>query len=547
MKALKTFFILSLIALLIPIKGAGQEPHPKESDLFLFLIYPFVDCVEHLDNGDLVAHFGYVNATYFEFNIPAGGSFLFANKLSGTGVSFNEGQPEIFMPGTHHDVFSVIFGNGEGKGVVNWHLGWDVAQAHWKQLAVCEAQDPVPTKKITPVLECVDHNGGDSYTAHFGYYNDNDVEVDLPVGDDNAFIGLDGQDAGQPETFLVGRAYDAFQVDFNGQEIVWTLKGPDGNRRTATASDNPAQACNPPEEDDDADDDGIVDDNDAYPNDSTRAYDNYWPGEGDYGSLAFEDNWPGKGDYDFNDIVIDYNFHTVTDGDNMIAEMYATFELKASGAFFHNAFGFEIIGVPPAAVSSVEGTFVDELFTISGNGTEAEQEWATIILFDDAFEHLEQPGSGVGVNTEPDAPYVEPVTFDVVIRFKSNGAFPEGGPVDYGTFNESTFNPFIVADQERGKEIHLPDYPPTSKVNEGYLGNGDDDSDPETSRYYKTSQNLPWAINIYDVFAYPVEKVEIIDAHLKFAPWAQSSGEQFEDWYEDNPGYRNDENIYQIP
>ncbi|HKK11086.1 MAG TPA: DUF4842 domain-containing protein, partial [Bacteroidales bacterium] len=63
----------------------------------------------------------------------------------------------------------------------------------------------------------------------------------------------------------------------------------------------------------------------------------------------------------------------------------------------------------------------------------------------------------------------------------------------------------------------------------------------------KTSQNLPWAINIYDVFAYPIEKTEIIDAHLKFAPWAQSSGEEFDDWYENNPGYRNDENIYPVP
>ncbi len=547
MKAKKIYLVIAFLALLIPYRSVAQENPPKGSESMIVFIYPFVDCVEHLDNGDLVAHFGYVNTFFMEISIPAGGSWFFDNKLTGTGVSFDEGQPEVFLPGTHHNAFSVTFGNGKGKGVVNWHLGFEVAQAHWKHSAPCETQDPEPTEKITPVLECVDHNDDGTFTAHFGYYNANDVEVDIPVGDNNAFIGLDAQNAGQPETFLVGRAYDAFQVDFDGQNIVWSLKGPDGNRRTATASDNPAQACNPPEEDNDADDDGLQDDNDAYPNDSTRAYDNYWPGEGEFGTLAFEDNWPGKGDYDFNDIVIDYNFHTVTDVDNMISEMYASFELKASGAYFHNAFGFEITGVPPGAISSVEGTFVDELFTISGNGTEADQEWATIILFDDAFEHLEHPGSGVGVNTSPDAPYVEPVTFNVVIRFKADGEFPEGGPVDYGTLNESTFNPFIVADQERGKEIHLPDYPPTSKVEQGYLGAGDDDSNPETSRYYKTEQNLPWAINIYSDFAYPIEKVEIIDAHLKFAPWAQSSGEEFEDWYEDKPGYRNDENIYQVP
>ena len=527
----------------------AQEKNVQGTNMLVFdPVIPFVDCIEHLDNGMMVAHFGYVNTTAVELTVTPGpgGFFGISNKFTGTGVGFDEGQPSVFYPGTHHDVVQVTFGNGNGKGVVNWHLFWAAAQAHWKHSETCEPAPEEPTEKVSPVLECVDHNNDGTYTAHFGYYNANDVEVDIPVGDDNKFTGIGSQDGGQPETFLAGRVYDAFTVDFDGSNIVWSLKGPDGNTRTATASDNPAQACEPV--DNDADDDGVDDDEDAYPEDSTMAYDNYWPGQDEYGSLAFEDNWPGKGDYDFNDIVIDYNFHTITDAGNKINRMDATFILKASGAYFHNAFGFEITGIPSDAIVDVEGTYVDELFTISGNGTEAGQEWATIIVFDDAFEHMDPQGPGVGVNTEPDAPYVEPVTFDVTIYFRnSDNTFPEGGPVDYGSFNESSFNPFIVADQERGKEIHLPNYPPTNKVNEGYLGAGDDDSNASEDRYYKTANNLPWAINIYQEFDYPVEKVEIIDAHLKFAPWAESEGTEFPDWYEDNPGYRNDENIYYPP
>ncbi len=511
-------------------------------------VKPFVDCVEHLENGMLVAHFGYVNTTSNPVEIPLGTNpGGIKNKFTGTGVNFDEGQMTTFQPGTHHDVIQVTFGNGDGKGNVKWHLDKGMAMAHWKHSETCEPVQEDPTEKVSPVLECVDHNNDGTYTAHFGYYNANDVEVDIPVGDDNKFTGIGSQDGGQPATFLAGRVYDAFTVDFDGSNIVWSLKGPDGNTRTATASDNPDQACTPPGNDD-ADGDGVDDDEDAYPQDSTMAYDNYWPGQDEYGSLAFEDNWPGKGDYDFNDIVVDYSFHTITGADNNINRMNATFILKASGAFFHNAFGFEITGIASDAIVDVEGTYVDELFSISGNGTETGQEWATIIVFDDAFEHMDPQGPGVGVNTEPEAAYVEPVTFDVTIYFRnSDNTFPEGGPVDYGSLNESSFNPFIVADQERGKEIHLPDYPPTSKVNEGYLGAGDDDSNPSEDRYYKTANNLPWAINIYQEFDYPVEKVEIIDAHLKFAPWAESEGADFPDWYEDNPGYRNDENIYYPP
>ena len=548
MQLKKLFTILASLLLMLNITQAQEKSPEKASSLFFDVVIPFVECVEHNDDGTMVASFGYVNTSIFSMDIDVGqGVFGYSNRFSGTGVSDNEGQPTTFAPGTHHNVVEVTFGNGNGHGAVNWHLGWRKAQAHWKHSEVCEPVQENPTEKITPVLECVDHNDDGTYTAHYGYYNANDVEVDIPVGEDNKFNGLDTQDGGQPETFLSGRVYDAYTVDFGGQNITWMLTGPDDNTRTATASDDPQQSCEPIE-DDDADNDGVDDEDDAYPEDSTMAYDNYWPGQGEYGSLAFEDNWPGKGDYDFNDIVVDYTFHTMTDANNKINKMEATFILKASGAYFHNAFGFEITGIPPDAVVDVEGTQVDELFNINANGTESGQEWATIIVFDDAFEHFEDPGEGIGVNTEPDAPYMEPATFDVTIYFrKDDDTFPEGGPVDYGSFNESSFNPFIIADQDRGKEIHLPGYSPTNKVNEGLIGAGDDDSNPAEDRYYKTKNNLPWAINIYNEFDYPEENVRIYNAHLKFVPWAESGGEEFSDWYEDKPGYRNDENIYQPP
>ena len=60
---------------------------------------------------------------------------------------------------------------------------------------------------------------------------------------------------------------------------------------------------------DDTDEDGVSDLFDDYPNDPEKAFDNYSPAEGQFGTLAFEDLWPAKGDYDFNDIVIDYQYN----------------------------------------------------------------------------------------------------------------------------------------------------------------------------------------------------------------------------------------------
>ncbi|MCD4789747.1 MAG: DUF4842 domain-containing protein, partial [Bacteroidales bacterium] len=109
------------------------------------------------------------------------------------------------------------------------------------------------------------------------------------------------------------------------------------------------------------------------------------------------------------------------------------------------------------------------------------------------------------------------------------------------------FNPFLIIDETRGKEVHLADYPPTSLVDDSYFGTMDDDSNPGTGRYYKTVNNLPWAINIAESFVQTIEKVEITNGYLKFYEWAASSGAIYPDWYMDKAGYRNENNIYPIP
>lgn len=92
---------------------------------------------------------------------------------------------------------------------------------------------------VRPILECVIDNGNGTYTAHFGYKNENATAVPIPIGADNKF-SPGAQDRGQPSLFQTGRTpfwpSSAFQVVFDGANLTWTLKGPDGATRTATAS-----------------------------------------------------------------------------------------------------------------------------------------------------------------------------------------------------------------------------------------------------------------------------------------------------------------------
>ena len=133
------------------------------------------------------------------------------------------------------------------------------------------------------------------------------------------------------------------------------------------------------------------------------------------------------------------------------------------------------------------------------------------------------------------------------IVFIDNGVAPSGGTLSFRDLNIGHFNPYIIVNQERGKEVHLPYYPPTDLANTNYLGQWDDDSNPASGKYYVTENNYPWAINIPQVFDYPLERIDINNAYNYFKDWAESDGEDYPDWYIAGSGYRNNEFIYPKP
>ena len=290
----------------------------------------------------------------------------------------------------------------------------------------------------------------------------------------------------------------------------------------------------------DQDGDGIPDASDAYPKDPARAFNNYYPAVG-YGALTFEDLWPAKGDYDFNDLVLGYRFKTITNANNKVTEVVATFILRAIGAGMQNGFGFQLPGTAIASADvEVTGSKLKEGYiTLNPNGTEAGQAKITMIVFDNDYKIMTFPG-GFGINVQPGTTYVKPDTTTISVSFK-----PDTYSIaDVGI---EQFNPFLIVNHDRGKEIHLPDYPPTSLVNQSYFKTGNDDSDPATGRYYKTSANLPWVIRISTKFDYTIEGAQITSAYLKFATWAESAGAQYPDLFQNKAGYRNETKIYQVP
>ena len=96
----------------------------------------------------------------------------------------------------------------------------------------------------------------------------------------------------------------------------------------------------------------------------------------------------------------------------------------------------------------------------------------------------------------------------------------------------------------RSVEVHMVDHLPTSLVDFSLFGTQSDDSNPSAGRYYKTSNNLPWVLNLPVKFDYVVEKTPIIQGYNFFANWSESTGVSSTDWYTNKTGYRTKNKIF---
>ncbi len=335
------------------------------------------------------------------------------------------------------------------------------------------------------------------------------------------------------DTYIIGfedirRDYASCDQDFNDLLIYAT-----SNPVTAIDTDGVNEAEKPT----DTDGDGVMDIFDAFPTDPERAYINYYPSQDTWGTLAFEDMFPSSGDYDLNDLVMSYRYTMISNARNNVVEMNAEYQPLANGAAYKNAFAVQF---PFAAnlIKSATGQKVSTgLAKLNGNGTEAGQSKAVIMPFDDVSAVLFNPGGAYFANTRMDYDKVKTDPISVFISFVT--------PISTSTLNIANSNPFLISNQRRGYEVHLPGFAPTDLADLKLLGTGEDDSDPKSNRYYVTKDNHPWALNFAGSFIHPIESAAINTAYLRFFDWAQSGGTSYRDWYSNTgSGYRNNSNLF---
>lgn len=335
----------------------------------------------------------------------------------------------------------------------------------------------------------------------------------------------------------------ALANDGNAYKVYFRFESAAGNRNRRAVMDDisipgtfasdPANNCKPANQVADSDFDGVPDDQDDYPNDPTAVFDTYSPSQNSFGTIAFEDLFPAKGDYDFNDLVLDYNIRYTVNADNKVSRMQLQFQARAIGGSLIQGFGISFPNIATAQISSVSGnSLTTQTISTNANGAENGQSNAVIIACDDLEEIISRAG-GAFFNTLPNNPKGTYSTLTIDLSFDSPQSMAAA----------SDFS--IFAFKNRDEEIHLADKVPTDLMDQTIFGSLDDSSNPATGRYFKTANNLPWAIQLSESFDYPAERVDILDAYLNFANWAQSGGSSSTNWYSNESGNRDNSKIYQ--
>jgi Coenzyme PQQ synthesis protein D (PqqD) len=95
-------------------------------------LIPLLECVDDNGDGTYTAHFGYLNQTDSTIVLAVGPKNMFAPG------QMDFGQPTVFLPGEHLDVFSVVFSGDD----IKWMLKADGDKRH--QVVASPTSDSCP-------------------------------------------------------------------------------------------------------------------------------------------------------------------------------------------------------------------------------------------------------------------------------------------------------------------------------------------------------------------------------------------------------------------
>lgn len=256
----------------------------------------------------------------------------------------------------------------------------------------------------------------------------------------------------------------------------------------------------------------------------------YYPNKNGWVTLAFEDRWPSEGDYDFNDAVLAYQIKETWLGENL-NRVDISIKVSALGGSYRSGFS---VNFPTVSRSALAGAiaFKNHKTQPAFSGDLIHAGSPILQLSPDLMQLIPLSCQYFNTSENCKSDQTEPLTVSLVLN----------DPSAVSQWPEFPYDPFItgVNDTWRGQwlapleksrvEIHLADHANTAQGYGDIWQTDADDSQPLLNRYYKTRNNLPWALLITDQWQHPKEGVSLIEAYPNFKNWAESNGEEALNW-----------------
>ncbi len=274
-----------------------------------------------------------------------------------------------------------------------------------------------------------------------------------------------------------------------------------------------------------------------------NAYLRHFPSENGWVTLAYEDNWPQIADYDMNDVVMRYRITEVIT-ENAVAKVIISGQLQALGASYPSGFAVRLPQVLARNIAVDKLRLQQRDNVVQLNPMEADMNEASFIISDNLSDEV--PSGCAYYRSLVDCRQALDFDFSLNISFVQ--------PIALTDMPTAPYDPFIFATPGRyhgdgfnvhpgrGLEIHLPDQAPTEKFNTDFFNMFDDASEPQNARYFKTNNNLPWALMIFEAWQWPKERADLLQAYPQFKTFTESGGQQGLDWFK--PTQANPAHLY---
>lgn len=266
----------------------------------------------------------------------------------------------------------------------------------------------------------------------------------------------------------------------------------------------------------------------------------HFPSASGYVTLAYEDNWPETADYDMNDLVLRYRITEVLK-DGLVAKVTISGQLVAVGASYHSGFAVRLSGINDELIDSTKTQIYHNTVLQGSDPQESDMSEASFILINDAIDVSSYECSYF--RTQNDCRENVGLEFELSFSFTAPIATASMPAMPYDPFLFATpgyyHGPSFAQAPGRSYEVHLADQAPTESFDTNFFTLAQDTSDPSSDRYFKTINNMPWALLIYDEWQWPRERVDLTTAYPYFADYTTSGGISNTDWYDNSNAVDN--------